>query len=76
MNLKEKYVHLYTTITSGEMLTDRHIDAASQLLSGQLPDFQGLSTPVIGQTLSFPVDNFLLLQLVFLTYKYALCLRA
>ena len=46
MNLKEKYVHLYTAISSDEMLTDRHIDAASQLLSGQFPDFQGLSTPV------------------------------
>ena len=33
MNLKEKYVHLYTAITSGEMLTDRHIDASFWAIS-------------------------------------------
>ena len=67
MNLKEKYIHLYTAITSGEMLTDRHIDAASQLLSGLI--FKGFQHLYLGKLCHFLCTIVLQLQLVFLTYK-------
>jgi len=35
------------------MLSDRHIDAANQFLANQFPNFQGLSTPVLGQALAY-----------------------
>jgi len=53
-NLTGKYINLYSTIVNGLKLTDRHIDAANQLLSDRFPDIQGLSTPLLGQTLTFP----------------------
>ena len=37
-DLRGKYQELYSTITDGERLTDRHIDAANQLLSDKLPN--------------------------------------
>jgi len=39
------------------MLSDRHIDAANQLLANQFPNFHELPTPVLGQALAFPVYN-------------------
>ena len=54
-DLRKKYQELYSTIIDGERLTDRHIDAANQLLSDKLPDIQGLSTPLLGQKLQYPV---------------------
>jgi len=39
------------------MLSNRHIDAANQLLTSQFHNFQGLSTPALGQALAFPVYN-------------------
>jgi len=56
-NLKGKFLNLYSTVVNGQMLTDRHIDATKQLLSDQFPDIQGLSTPLLGQTLTFPSYN-------------------
>ena len=56
-DLRGKYQELYSTITDGERLTDRHIDAANQLLSDKFPDIQGLSTPLLGQKLQYPVYN-------------------
>jgi len=53
--LTAKYKALYTAITRGKKLTDRHIDAANRLLADKFPDIQGLSTPVLGQKLQFPV---------------------
>ena len=41
-------------VSNGEQLTDSHINAGNQLLKSQFPDFQGLSSPVLGQTFSFP----------------------
>ena len=35
--------------SNGEQLTDSHINAQNQLLKSQFPDFQGLSSPVLGQ---------------------------
>ena len=37
-DLRGKYQELYSTITDGERLTDRHIDAANQLLSDKFPN--------------------------------------
>ena len=56
-DLRGKYQELYSTITDGERLTDRHIDAANRLLSDKFPDIQGLSTPLLGQKLQHPVYN-------------------
>ena len=56
-DLQGKYQELYTTIQSGALLTDRHIDAANQLLSDKFPNIQGLSTPLLGQKLQFPMYN-------------------
>ena len=44
-------------ISCGQQLSDRNIDAANQLLKDKFPDIQGLSTPLLGQTLTFPVYN-------------------
>ena len=56
-DLRGKYQELYSTITDGERLTDRHIDAANQLLSDKFPNIQGLCTPLLGQKLQYPVYN-------------------
>ena len=53
--------HLYAAIRRGEKLDDGHISAASKLLHKQFPNIQGLSTPLLGQNLSFPVINSTLL---------------
>ena len=52
-----KFDKLYSAIRKGEKLDDNHISVASKLLHQQFPDFQGLSTPVLGQNLSFPPVN-------------------
>ena len=45
------YKSLIHQVTSnGEQLTDSHINAGNQLLKSQFPDFQGMSSPVLGQT--------------------------
>ena len=56
-DLRGKYQELYSTITDGERLTDRHIDAANQLLSDKFPNIQGLCTPLLGRKLQYPVYN-------------------
>ena len=56
-NLKGKYLNLYETVACGLKPTDRHIDAVNQLLKDKFPDIQGLATPLLGQTLSFPCYN-------------------
>ena len=56
-----KFDKLYSAIRKGEKLDDNHISVASKLLHQQFPDFQGLSTPVLGQNLSFPPVNSMLL---------------
>ena len=56
-DLKGKYQELYLTIINGERLSDRHIDAANQLLSDKFPNMQGLSTPLLGQKFQYHVYN-------------------
>lgn len=58
--LLRNYEDLYSAITKGEQLTDRHIDAANHLLLDKFPELQGLSTPILGQKFSFPVFCFML----------------
>ena len=41
-------------ILDGNVLSDDHISAGSQLLHAQFSNFQGLSSPLLGQSLSFP----------------------
>ena len=40
---------IHQVTSNGEQLTDSHINAQNQLLKSQFPDFQGLSSPVLGQ---------------------------
>ena len=42
---------------NSRMLNDRHIDAANQMLRKQFPEVRGLKSPVMGQSLSFPVTD-------------------
>jgi len=58
-DLKGTYQELYSTLISGERPTDRHIDAANHILLDKFPDMQGLSTPLLGQKLQYPLYNFL-----------------
>ena len=44
-------------VKNGRMLNDRHIDAANQMLRKQFPEVRGLKSPVMGQSLSFPVTD-------------------
>lgn len=44
-------------VKNGRMLNDRHIDAANQMLCKQFPEVRGLKSPVMGQSLSFPVTD-------------------
>ena len=39
------------------MLTDRHIDAAHQMLLNQFPDIRGLQSTLLGESLSFRVTE-------------------
>ena len=48
---------LYGPILLREKLDDGHISAACKILHKQFPNVQGLSTPVLGQNLSFPLVN-------------------
>ena len=48
------YKSLIFEISNGEQLSDSHINAGNQLLRGQFPDLQGLTSPVLGQKLCFP----------------------
>ena len=54
------YKSLIYQISNGEQLSDSHINVGDQLLKGQFPDFQGLSSPVLGQKLCFPNYNWAL----------------
>ena len=54
------YKSLIYQISNGEQLSDSHINAGNQLLKGQFCDFQGLSSPVLGQKLCFPNYNWAL----------------
>ena len=56
-----RFDKLYSTIRQGGKLSDEHISAACRLLRQQFPDSQGLYTPVLGQNLSFPPVNSILL---------------
>ena len=47
------YKSLIFEISNGEQLSDSHINAGNQLLRGQFPDLQGLTSPVLGQKLCF-----------------------
>ena len=49
----EKFKVLIYDIKAGQRLGDDHINAVNQLLHDQFKDFQGLSTPVLGQKLWF-----------------------
>ena len=44
-------------VKNGCMLKDCHINAANQMLRKQFPDVRGLYSPIMGQTLSFPVTE-------------------
>ena len=44
-------------VINGSMLTDRHITVANQMLRKQFPDVRGLKSPVMGQSLCFPVTE-------------------
>ena len=44
-------------VKNGRMLTDRHITVANQMLRKQFPDMRGLKSPVMGQSLCFPVTE-------------------
>ena len=56
-----RFDKLYSTIRQGGELSDEHISAACRLLCQQFPDSQGLYTPVLGQSLSFPPVNSIVL---------------
>ena len=49
----ERFKVLIYDIKAGQKLGDDHINAVNQLLHDQFEDFQGLSTPVLGQKLLF-----------------------
>jgi len=55
----QRYTRLVHEVKAGEKLGDDHINAVNQLLRGQFGDFQGLSTPVLGQGLAFQKFDFL-----------------
>ena len=52
-DIKENFKVLIYDIKAGQTLGDDHINAVNQLLHDQFEDFQGLSTPVLGQKLLF-----------------------
>ena len=49
----ERYKKLIREVRNNEKLGDDHINAANQLLRSQFEELQGLSSPVMGQNLSF-----------------------
>ena len=57
----DNFDKLYSAIRTGEKLDDGHISAACKMLCKQFPNIQGLYTPVLGQNLSFPPVNSMLL---------------
>ena len=53
-DVMERFKKLIYDVKNNEKLHgDNYIDAANQLLHSQLEELQGLSSPVIGQNLSF-----------------------
>ena len=44
------YKSLIHQVSNGEQLTNSHINAGNQVLKSLFPDFQGPSSPVLGQT--------------------------
>lgn len=48
-----KFEALISEVRSGQKLGDDHVNAANQLLKSQFENLQGLSTPIVGQGLSF-----------------------
>ena len=44
-------------VKNGQMLKDRHSDAANELLQKQFPEVRGLKSPVLGQSLVFHPQN-------------------
>ena len=54
--------------TNGQ-LGDEHINTVNQLLRSQLPDLEGVCTPVLGQQLYFPEYNIVRGYAGFLTFK-------
>lgn len=48
---------LCNTIKRGHWLTDKHIEAANQLLQNQFPESVGLYNPLLGQNMSFPITR-------------------
>ena len=57
----DNFDKLYSAIRKGEKLDDGHISAACKMLCKQFPNIQGLNTLVLGQNLSFPPVNSMLL---------------
>ena len=52
-DVMQRYKKLIREVKNNEKLGDDHINAANQLLHSQFKELQGLSSPVIGQKLSF-----------------------
>ena len=51
--MKERYKKLISEVRNNEKLVVDHINAANQLLRSQFEELQCLSSPVMGQNLSF-----------------------
>ena len=52
-----RFYRLITDVLDGSVLSDDHMSAGSQLLHSQFPNFQGFSSPVLGQRFCFPHFN-------------------
>ena len=52
-----RFHRLITEVLDGSVLSDDHMSAGSQLLHSQFPNFQGFSSPVLGQRFCFPYFN-------------------
>ena len=63
------YQKLVSCVATNGQLGDEHINTINQLLRSQLPDLEGLCTPVLGQQLYFPEYNIVRGYAGFLTFK-------